>query len=344
MRLLQSKNLVYLTVPPVLGIVLHLIYVTTSHFAEPSGFSIPFLVKEILLFYFYIYCLSRTYKAFEAKVGNRLSLPRHALVFLMAFVISLVVSLIVYTAMKQFYITVFHENDTVSLHHLTVRSLSTTAGFILIYSVFISNRYHSKAISLQLKEEQFQRERVEMKYQLLSNKVNPHFLFNNLNTLHSLIAAAPKTAEDFLISLSKIMRYSFKNHENDRVLLSEELSILEDYVVIMKSRFDNAIRLTLKIDIHTQASIIPMTLLNLMENAVKHNEISAQKPLCIQVEISKDFIVFSNNISPKIGSESTGSGLSQLRELYAQKYRQQVLVEQTKNEFIVSVPLIYSNT
>jgi sensor histidine kinase YesM len=344
MRLMQSKNLVYLAVPPVLGIVLHLIYVATSQFAEPSGFSIPFLLKEILLFYFYIYSLSKTYKAFEAKVGDTLSLSRHALVFLIAFAISLLVSLIVYSAMKQFYITVFHENDSVSLHHLTVRSLSTTAGFILIYSVFISNRYHSKAMSLELKEEQLQRERAEMKYQLLSNKVNPHFLFNNLNALHSLISEAPKAAEGFLMSLSKIMRYSFKNPENDMVELDEELSILEDYVVIMKSRFDNAISLTLKNESDPDATIIPMTLLNLMENAVKHNEISTQKPLTIQVEISKDFIVFSNNISPKIASESTGSGLNQLREMYAQKYRQQVLVEQTKNEFKVSVPLIYSNT
>lgn len=341
MRFSKGKNLVFLAVPPVLAILLNIIYVTSSNFAEPSGFSVPFIIRSIVVFYFYLYAISRVYTAIERKnPDQKLSLTQHGLAFIIAFLFSLVVSLATYSAMKQFYITVFHENDRLNIYHLSLTGLTTLAGYILIYSVFISNRYYGRSLSLELKEEQFQRERLELKYQLLNNKMNPHFLFNNLNTLHTLITEDSKAAEHFLISLSKIMRYSFKTHEDDLVSLDEELTILEDYALIMKNRFDDALYLSIRHEAKDKASVLPMSLMNLMENAVKHNEISIEKPLSIDISIDQEKVVFTNNRTPRIVHDSSGSGLKHLKEIYARKYERQVIVEKTEKEFRVTVPLI----
>lgn len=341
MRFSNSKNLVFLAVPPVLAILLNVIYVVTSNFTEPSSFSVPFLIRSILVFYFYLYAITKAYHLIESRSpGEKLSLPQHALLFTGAFLVSLIVSLATYAAMKQFYITVFHQNDRLNIYHLSLTTLTTLAGYILIYSVFISNRYYSRSMGLELKEEQFQRERMELKYQLLSNKMDPHFLFNNLNTLHTLISENNDTAEQFLVSLSKIMRYSFKTHEHDLVSLDEELAILQDYTLIMKNRFDNALRLSIKNEADSKVSVLPMSLMNLMENVVKHNEISVQQPLNIEISIDQQQVVFTNDRRPKIVQDSSGSGLNHLKEIYAQKYRLEVKVEKTESQFKVTVPLI----
>ncbi len=341
MRFSNSKNLVFLAVPPVLAILLNVIYVITSNFTEPSSFSVPFLIRSILVFYFYLYAITKAYHLIEDRnQSEKLTLVQHGLLFIGAFLVSLVVSLATYAAMKQFYITVFHQNDRLNIYHLSLTTLTTLAGYILIYSVFISNRYYSRSLGLELQEEQFQRERIELKYQLLSNKMDPHFLFNNLNTLHTLIAENNTTAEQFLVSLSKIMRYSFKTHEHDLVSLDEELAILEDYALIMKNRFDNALLLSIKNEADSKASVLPMSLMNLMENVVKHNEISVQQPLNIQISIDQQQVVFTNDRRSKIVQDSSGSGLNHLKEIYAQKYKLEIQVEKTEDSFTVTVPLI----
>ncbi|MCE7991017.1 MAG: histidine kinase [Roseivirga sp.] len=341
MQFFKSKSLVFLAVPPVLATLLNLIYVISSNFAEPSIFSIPFLLRSIIVFYFYLWVTSRVYNRLERKSADRkLTLAQHGLAFVIAFLISLTVSLATYSALKQFYISFLHQNDRINIYHLSLTSLSTLAGFILIYSVYISNRYYSRSLSLELKEEQLQRERLEMKYELLNNKMNPHFLFNNLNTLHSLIAEDSPAAEDFLVSLSKIMRYSFKTHDHDRVSLNEELEVLEDYALIMKNRFDDAMQLSVKNEAGDEAAVLPMSLMNLMENAVKHNEVSSEKPLNIDISIDQTDIIFTNNLNPKTVHDSSGSGLKHLKEIYTQKYHREVLVEKTNMEFRVSIPVI----
>ncbi len=337
----KGKNLVFLAVPPVLAVLLNLIYVITSNFAEPSGFSVPFLIRQVLVYYFYLYAISKAYQLIESKTSNdKLTLAQHVLVFFLAFIVCLAVGLSTYAAMKQFYITVFHENDRINIYHLSLSGMSTLAGYILIYSVFISSRYYSRSIHLELKEEQLERERLELKYQLLSNKTNPHFLFNNLNALHTLISEDPATAEHFLVSLSKIMRYSFKTHEYDEVSLEEELAILEDYALIMKNRFGQALQLSIKNECDRKVGVLPMSLMNLMENAVKHNEVSLQNPLRIEIVIDKEKIIFTNNRTPRIVHDSSGSGLKHLREIYLQKYEREILIEKTEERFQVTVPLI----
>lgn len=341
MRFSKSKNLVFLIVPPILAVLLNLIYIISSNFAEPSGFSIPFLIRSILVFYFYVLAISRVYTFIEKKNANdKLSPAQHVLSFFIAFVLSLIVGVGSYAAMKQFYISFLHENDRINIYHLSLSGLSTLAGYILIYSVYISNRYYSRSISLELKEEQLERERLELKYQLLSNKTNPHFLFNNLNALHSLISENSTAAEHFLVSLSKIMRYSFKTHEDDIVSLEEELTILEDYALIMKNRFDQALQLSIKNECNGKVGVLPMSLMNLMENAVKHNEVSLQNPLRIDIVIDKEKIIFTNNRTPRIVHDSSGSGLKHLKEIYLQKYERDILIEKTEKTFQVTVPLI----
>lgn len=341
MQFFKSKNLVFLAVPPVLATLLNLIYIISSNFAEPSNFSIPFLIRSIIVFYFYLWITSKVYDRIEHKSSpGKLTPAQHSLAFIIAFLISLAVSLATYTALKQFYISILDQNDIINIYHLSLTSLSTLAGFILIYSVYISNRYYSRSLSLELKEEQLERERLEMKYELLNNKMNPHFLFNNLNTLHSLISEDSRAAEHFLVSLSKIMRYSFKTHDHDFVPLSEELEVLEDYALIMKNRFNDAMLLSVKNEANNNAALLPMSLMNLMENAVKHNEISTDKPLKIDICIDNRNIVFTNNLNPKMVHDSSGSGLKHLKEIYAQKYNREVLVEKTKEEFRVSIPVI----
>ena len=174
--------------------------------------------------------------------------------------------------------------------------------------------------------------------------MNPHFLFNNLNTLLSLIPENPKHAADFVQQLSKVYRHILEVKDEKSILLRKEMEVLEAYYFLLKTRFGE--NLTVNIDIPCEKldkQVVPLSLQLLMENAIKHNIVSESRPLLVNIFTENGSLVFDNNLQMKNQvSESTGIGLDNIRNRYKLLGNKQVKVTETATNFTVSIPLIES--
>lgn len=191
-------------------------------------------------------------------------------------------------------------------------------------------------------KEMLKRESLHAQLDALRTQVNPHFLFNNLNTLSSLIPENPTHAVAFVQQLSKVYRHILEVKDEESILLKEELDVLNAYSFLLKTRFGN--NLNVHIDIpeeKLQKRIVPLSLQILMENAIKHNIVSSDKPLHINVFTDNGSLVLSNNLQVKNQvNESTGIGLENIRNRYRLLSNKEVKVSSSENYFTVSIPLI----
>lgn len=174
----------------------------------------------------------------------------------------------------------------------------------------------------------------------LKNQVNPHFLFNNLNTLSSLMNTDPEAAEKFLNRLSSIYRYILENSQNSKVPLNSELSFIKDYFDLYRIRDEGKISLSVDAPGKDRFFIIPVSLQILIENAIKHNMATREKPLNIEIYIDDQNIIVKNNLQ-KMSSplKSTRIGLKNLAERVNLLTGKALIIEETNSDFIVKVPL-----
>jgi two-component system LytT family sensor kinase len=190
--------------------------------------------------------------------------------------------------------------------------------------------------------EMLKRESLQAQLNALRTQVNPHFLFNNLNTLSSLIPEDPKHAVDFVLQLSKVYRHILDVKDEKSILLKDELEVLNAYTFLLKTRFDKNLEVSIRVpENKLKDKIVPLSLQILMENAIKHNIVSADKPLHIDVFTENGSLVVSNNLQMKKQvSESTGIGLDNIRNRYKLISEKPVKVTESDTNFTVSIPLI----
>ncbi len=187
---------------------------------------------------------------------------------------------------------------------------------------------------------------LQQEFSHLKQKVNPHFLFNCFNTLSSLISEDKNQAEKFLDELSKVYRYLLRSNESGMSTVDQELQFINSYYKLLKTRYGNGFELQINIDPKYKEYQLPsLSLQLLVENAVKHNIVSKQKPVQVRIHSSPDArLIVENNLNKKIHiTESTGIGLSNIREKYKLLNRDEVIVSETNEKFMVSVPLIHGN-
>jgi two-component system LytT family sensor kinase len=175
----------------------------------------------------------------------------------------------------------------------------------------------------------------------LKNQVNPHFLFNSLNTLSSLMITQTEIAGQFIGKLSSIYRYILENGSKDKVLLSEEMAFIRDYFSLYEVRSEGKILLSIEVDEKADIKILPVSLQLLIENAIKHNMATLEKPLNITIYIEGENIVVRNNIQ-KMATQvvSTKIGLKNLSDRVRLIAGKEIIVEETANDFLVKVPLL----
>jgi two-component system, LytTR family, sensor kinase len=225
------------------------------------------------------------------------------------------------------------------LIHTNSAAIFCTIMIIAVYEsiYFMHELRHSVEETENLK-----RENLSAQLNALRTQVNPHFLFNNLNTLSSLIPENPQHAVDFVQQLSKVYRHILEVKDEKCILLKDELDVLNAYTFLLKTRFDK--NLDVKINIppeKMQKKIVPLSLQILMENAIKHNIVSAEKPLQINVFAENGSLVVSNNLQMKNQiNESTGIGLDNIRNRYKLISEKPVTVTESETNFTVSIPLI----
>ncbi len=180
------------------------------------------------------------------------------------------------------------------------------------------------------------------KFESLKNQIDPHFLFNSLNVLSSLIEENPDNAQKFTTSLSKIYRYVLEQKDKELVSVEEELAFAKTYMNLLKMRFENSLFYELPTTIlNSEAKVVPLSLQLLLENTVKHNVVSEQKPLHIRIFIEGDCLVIQNDYQKKeVLQDRQGVGLQNIINRYGIITDRKVLIIQTKETFTVKLPIL----
>jgi two-component system LytT family sensor kinase len=191
--------------------------------------------------------------------------------------------------------------------------------------------------------ERFRKENAEARFETLRSQVNPHFLFNSLTTLSSLIYRDPDKAGTFVRELSDVYRYLLDKRETELVTVGEEIAFIRSYLNLVGLRFEDNLHIHLDIPVHLMDRMIaPITLQLLVENAVKHNVISKTKPLSVGIYAEKDdYIVVSNNLQKKeMLRHSPGMGLENIKKRYGFLTRREIIIVNDEKTFTVKIPLI----
>lgn len=190
--------------------------------------------------------------------------------------------------------------------------------------------------------EQYKALTAQAKLENLQHQVNPHFLFNNMSVLTSLIYKDQDKAVDFVNQLSKVYRYLLDNKDNELVSVAQELAFIESYAYLLNIRYSPNLNVVLNIpDSSLQLHLPPLSVQLLLENAIKHNVVSTASPLTIEIRVEEEYLVVSNSKKlRKVTEESSKTGIQNIRDRYHFFSSKAVIVEDTETSFTVKIPLL----
>ncbi|MGI9552383.1 MAG: 2TM domain-containing protein, partial [Aurantibacter sp.] len=213
---------------------------------------------------------------------------------------------------------------------------------MVIVAIFYAFYYYKHWQETKVKEQKIIAGTASAKFDALKNQLDPHFLFNSLNVLTSLIEEDPNQAQKFTTSLSKVYRYVLEQKNKDLVSVDEELQFAKTYVRLLKMRFENSIVFDIpEASLDPEAKIVPLSLQLLLENAVKHNVVTPDKPLRIKVYEEDGMLVVSNNLQEKqVVKKSSGVGLQNIRQRYGILTDRQVAINKNTTDFNVRLPIL----
>lgn len=192
-----------------------------------------------------------------------------------------------------------------------------------------------------LTTEQLKVEMMSYRYESLRNQINPHFLFNSFNVLSDLVYADQEMAVKFINQLSELFRYVLDSRDKELVPLKDELEFMHAYIYLLKTRFMDKLNLSIEVDAAPGELIVPMTLQLLIENAVKHNEVSEMFPLQISIRRAGTCLEVGNSLRPKfVGEDSKNTGLKNIRQQFSYFTEKEVEIINNADRFIVRVPIL----
>ncbi len=207
--------------------------------------------------------------------------------------------------------------------------------------------YINQLKKTQLEAEKFKKISTQAQLQAVRNQINPHFLFNNLSVLTALIPSDINASMEFVRQFSRVYRYVLKSHEKEIVELGSELDFIDSYLYLLKQRFAESLQTTIHVEENVrQFYIIPMAMQMLVENAVKHNIVSKNRPLHIRIYLENDqLLVVQNNLQRKNVEDidSTQHGLSNITQRYLFLGYKTLDIQESKEFFTVKLPIIKLN-
>jgi hypothetical protein len=209
---------------------------------------------------------------------------------------------------------------------------------LVIHLVYFYKAYQEN----KLKEQKIIAGTASAQFESLKNQIDPHFLFNSLNVLSSLIEENPESAQKFTTSLSKIYRYVLEQKDKELVSVAEELQFAKTYMNLLKMRFENSITFEIPEGFdNEETKVVPLSLQLLLENCIKHNVVSEAKPLHVKISIQNDQLIITNNLQKKeVLQDRKGVGLQNIVNRYAILTKRKVLVEENEKEFKVLLPIL----
>lgn len=211
-----------------------------------------------------------------------------------------------------------------------------------IAAIFYALYYYKYRQEHKVKQQKIIAGAASAQFDALKNQLDPHFLFNSLNVLTSLIEEDPLQAQHFTTGLSKVYRYVLEQKNKELVPIDEEYAFARTYVRLLKMRFEDSIVLDIPDkSAHPDAKIVPLSLQLLLENAVKHNVVTQENPLHIQVKEEEGVIRVINNLQPKqVVKKSSGVGLQNIQKRYSLLTERQLMIEKNGEVFQVSIPML----
>ena len=221
-------------------------------------------------------------------------------------------------------------------------SLITSVINIIIITVIEAIVWFKRSQQSLVRAEKLERENSQIRFETLKNQLNPHFLFNSLNVLSTLIKHDSDKAQTFVDEFSSVYRYTIDVIEKPVVELREEINFAKSFLYLQKIRFNNAVDLEINVDASKLSYLVPpLAIQTLLENAFKHNKASLDNPLKINIYNEDDVLVVINNLQPKIkGDDSKGVGLNNLRKRYELLGEKLPQFSVTEKEYIAKIPLI----
>lgn len=327
---------------------------------------IPFLIVDgiaIFLFFFIWlnvseWILNHLFKKFGEDYIAEFNLLAQLVTFLISIVLAILfvatyrstVHAIDYLQQQLFDIRFtipFRSRKSVSAGALGLFKRGSNGFFIMLmmsgFYLIAIRRASLRLKEVHLKAEQLEKASIQSQFSALKNQVNPHFLFNSLSILSSLVHVDADLSEKFIGQLSKAYRYILEQKDNELVSLDTELEFIQAYIFLLKIRFEDKFQTDINVPeaYKKRHKIAPLTLQLLIENAVKHNQMSDENPLKVSIVVEKDELVVRNNLAPRPQKEvSTGVGLQNIMNRYQLLTDRKVWVGESEDSFIVRLPLL----
>lgn len=276
----------------------------------------------------------------DSYFEDKFSVKRLTLGFIGSFLVSLAVIFLMHLFEEVVYnknsFDYFLANEKPSSYLASI--IITFFVTLSIYTIFFYKAYNENKV----KEQKIIAGTANAKFESLKNQIDPHFLFNSLNVLSSLIEENPDNAQRFTISLSKIYRYVLEQKDKELVSVEEELAFAKTYMNLLKMRFENSLFYELPTTaINSDAKVVPLSLQLLLENTVKHNVVSEQRPLHIRIYVEGDYLAVQNDYQKKeVLQERQGVGLQNIVNRYGIITNRKVLIIQNEKTFTVKIPLL----
>lgn len=313
------------------------------HAFKRMSFDIYVMLVYTLLVYLIFYidrkAIHFLYKRYPQKnsIWHRFILP-----LVLSFTISDLIIFVFYTPFKLYQIA---QGANDSFHWIYVLTISLQVLFLVLAAnainqvIFLMQRWQEEA----LRAEQLEREKTQAVLTSLKHQISPHFLFNNFNTLYSLIEEKSEKAGDFLLKLSALYRTILQNQE-EVIPIEDELRAFQDYLFLLKTRFHEDIQMEYQLGQLDKGKyyLPPLSLQTLLENAIKHSHFDEDHPLQLQLTQRGERITLTNSIYA-VKTEtlpSYGIGLENIRSRYQLLSDREIEIEQTEERFTVSLPLL----
>jgi len=258
-----------------------------------------------------------------------------------------VLSIAIYTSFVVFLMDFTY--DVFVFDKPVARAFDELNGASLMSAIFITlgiNTFmHGRAFLLEWRQmsidmEKLKTEQISTQYQSLKNQVNPHFLFNSLNALTSLVYDDQAKAVEFIRKLSQVYRYVLDKKDEELVPIQDEIDFMNNFIFLQKIRFGDNLHIDI-LDSENTGYLPPLALQILVENAIKHNVVSEKYPLTINVKISDGHFYIENSIKEKLQKDSTGIGLSNLKARYQYLSKKEIVIENDGNKFTVKLPILH---
>jgi sensor histidine kinase YesM len=326
-----------LLIPIISGIIISL-------FSYPQGF---LSARFILFLLIYSLCLGvpcmKIYEYIEWKLEQHIPwLTKPNLRFSFSVFLELFLGILILIIVNWFIFVLIQKQEISILLSKTTEGskyliILTIAGILIINSSHFFRSWKQAAVN----EEKLKREKLAIEYEALKNQVNPHFLFNSLTALSSLVYKDQERAVAFIGEFSSVFRYVLESREKEVVDFTTEKKLLESVSYMNKIRYENSLQIQINLSDSTDKYIIPMALQMLLENAIKHNSMSVNKPLIVEIIEENGYVIVKNNLQPKKSEiVSNKIGLENIKSRYKYLSDKDVLVEKSNEEFVVKIPVL----